>query len=144
MIAVESNILVYSHRRDSPWHAAAARVVHQLWAGAEPWAIPWPSIHEFLSVSTNPRIYRPSTTLAVAVSQVREWMESPSLRLLGESTGYFDRLEAVLKEGAVTGGMVHDARIAALCLHHGVSELLTADRDFSRFPSLKSRNPLVG
>ncbi len=38
---------------------------------------------------------------------------------------------------------VHDARIAAICLAHGVSELWTADRDFSRFPELKARNPLV-
>jgi predicted nucleic acid-binding protein len=27
-----------------------------------------------------------------------------------------------------TGSKVHDARIAALCLQHGVKELLTADR----------------
>lgn len=42
-----------------------------------------------------------------------------------------------------TGAMVHDGRIAALCLHHGVSELWTADRDFSRFATLAVRNPLV-
>jgi predicted nucleic acid-binding protein len=36
---------------------------------------------------------------------------------------------------------VHDARIAALCLHHGIDELLTADRDFGRSPL--PRNPLV-
>ena len=34
-------------------------------------------------------------------------------------------------------------RIAAICVGHGVRELLTADRDFSRFPSLTTRNPLV-
>jgi len=39
---------------------------------------------------------------------------------------------------------VHDARIAALCLHHRVDELWSADRDFSRFPELRIRNPLVG
>ena len=39
--------------------------------------------------------------------------------------------------------MVHDARIAALCLSHGVRELWSADRDFSRFPALRTRNPLV-
>jgi uncharacterized protein len=39
--------------------------------------------------------------------------------------------------------MVHDARIAALCLTHGVREFLTADRDFSRFPALRARNPLI-
>jgi predicted nucleic acid-binding protein len=41
------------------------------------------------------------------------------------------------------GAQVHDARIAALCLHHGVTELWTADRDFGRFPELRTRNPLI-
>jgi hypothetical protein len=39
--------------------------------------------------------------------------------------------------------MIHDARIAALCIHHGVQELWTADHDFSRFASLKTHNPLA-
>ena len=38
--------------------------------------------------------------------------------------------------------MIHDARIAAICLHNGVTELWTADRDFSRFKPLKTVNPL--
>jgi len=41
------------------------------------------------------------------------------------------------------GGAIHDARIAALCLYHGVTELWSADRDFTRFPALAVRNPLV-
>jgi predicted nucleic acid-binding protein len=40
--------------------------------------------------------------------------------------------------------MVHDARIAALCQQHGVRELWSADRDFSRFQGLAVVNPLVG
>jgi uncharacterized protein len=43
----------------------------------------------------------------------------------------------------VIGPQVHDARVAALCRVHGVRELWTADRDFSRFPGLAVRNPLV-
>jgi len=45
--------------------------------------------------------------------------------------------------GLVTGPQVHDARVAALCQLHGVRELWTADRDFSRFAGLVVRNPLV-
>jgi hypothetical protein len=45
--------------------------------------------------------------------------------------------------GNIAGPLVHDARIAAICLQHGVRELWTADRDFSRFPQLKTVNPLV-
>jgi predicted nucleic acid-binding protein len=49
-----------------------------------------------------------------------------------------------MSAGRIAGPRVHDARIAALCLSHGVRELLTADRDFGRFPSLSCSNPLVG
>jgi predicted nucleic acid-binding protein len=49
----------------------------------------------------------------------------------------------LLARGNIVGGRIHDARIAALCLHHGVRELWTADRDFSMFPQLKTHNPLV-
>jgi predicted nucleic acid-binding protein len=40
--------------------------------------------------------------------------------------------------------MVHDARVAAICIAHGVNEFWTVDRDFSRFPDLPTRNPLLG
>lgn len=39
--------------------------------------------------------------------------------------------------------MIHDVRIAALCLTHGVIELWSAGRDFGRFPALRTRNPLA-
>jgi len=47
-------------------------------------------------------------------------------------------------EGKIAGPQVHDARIAALCRDHGVHELWSADRDFSRFAGLAVVNPLVG
>jgi uncharacterized protein len=62
---------------------------------------------------------------------------------LSETAGYWPVLQRLLLSGQITGAKVHDARIAALCLSHGVSELWSADRDFSRFPDLKTRNPLV-
>jgi hypothetical protein len=71
-------------------------------------------------------------------------MESPTLVLLAESEGYWSELRSLLEQGRVSGAMVHDARVAAICRDHGVRELWTADRDFSRFPSLTTRNPLVG
>lgn len=144
MIAIDTNLLVYAHREEMPWHAAALSKLRALAEGRAPWAIPWPSIHEFLAVVTHPRIFAPATPLPRALDQIAAWLESPSLVLLSESTGYWERLLGVLLKGRVAGGQIHDARIAALCLHHGVAELWTADRDFSRFPAVKTRNPLVG
>jgi hypothetical protein len=143
MIAVDTNLLVYAHRKDSYWHAAAEPAVRALAEGPAPWAIPWPCLHEFLAIVTHPRIYAPPTPHAAAAAQVEAWLASPSLVLLGEGPGSWDALKRVLHASKARGGQVHDARVAALCLHHRASELWTADRDFSRFSGLAARNPLV-
>jgi toxin-antitoxin system PIN domain toxin len=142
LIAVDTNVLVYAHRRDSRWHEQALRTVETLANGRDAWAIPWPCVHEFYSIVTHPRIYDPPSTSAQALAQLRAWRESPSLSLLAEDEEYWSVFESVLAKAPVAGPGVHDARIAALCLRHGVSELLTADRDFSRLPMLAVANPL--
>lgn len=144
MIAVDTNLLVYAHRRECEWHDRAAESIRELAEGRSAWAIPWPSVHEFLAVVTHPRIWDPPTPVEAALGQVSAWLESPSLTLLSEVPDYWSALSTVLGNGRITGPRVHDARIAALCLAHGVRELWTADRDFSRFPTLSAVNPLAG
>ena len=70
------------------------------------------------------------------------WLESPVAELLTETHEHWSALNELLVSGRVRGSMVHDARVAALCMAHGVTEFWTADRDFSRFPGLFTRNPL--
>jgi len=144
LIAVDTNLLVYAHREDSAWHEVAHARVAGLAESRAAWAIPWPCLHEFLAVVTHPRIYDPPTPLRVALKQVDAWLEAPSVLLLSESEGYWPELRAALEAGRIAGPQVHDARVAALCRLHGVRELWTADRDFSRFPDLNVRNPLAG
>jgi uncharacterized protein len=128
---------------DGPWHTEASTAVRDLAEGRAAWAIPWPCVHEFLAIVTHPKIFNPPTPTRKALAQVDAWLASPSVIPLGESAGYWKELQAALTGGKITGPRVHDARIAALCSHHGVTELWTADRDFSRFPDLRTRNPLV-
>lgn len=144
MIAVDTNVLVYAHREDSPFHEAASRCVAALAEGPASWAIPWPCLHEFLAIVTHPRIYAPPTPLPRALDQVDAWLESPTLALLTESVAHWPALRALLADGRITGAQVHDARIAALCQQHGIRELWSADRDFSRFSGLAVVNPLIG
>jgi toxin-antitoxin system PIN domain toxin len=143
MIALDTNVLVYAHRRDSEWHGPAVDVVRRLAEGSDPWAVPWPCIHEFLAVVTHPRIYDPPSGMPAALDQVLAWIESPTLTLLTEGPGYHEHLSRMVLISRVAGARVHDARVAALCTYHGVRELWSADRDFSRFPDLEVRNPLL-
>lgn len=143
MIAIDTNILLYAHREDSDWHRVAYQKLRTVAEGNAHWAIPWPCIHEFLAIATHPRIYQPPTPRSAALDQVDAWLESPAVVLLAESSGYWPMLIDAIKTSRVSGPLVHDARVAALCRQHGVRELWSADRDFNRFPNLTVRNPLV-
>jgi toxin-antitoxin system PIN domain toxin len=144
MIAIDTNILVYAHREDSPWHDRARQALVRLAEGRAAWALPWPCAHEFFAIVTHPRIYKTPTPPAVAIEALDRLFDAPRLTLLAEGPAYWPEMRRVLTAGRIAGAIVHDARIAALCLVHGVRELWTADRDFSRFPELVVRNPLVG
>jgi uncharacterized protein len=143
VIAVDTNLLVYAHRADSTFHAESRALIESLAAEADAWAIPWPCIHEFLAVVTNPRIFKTPTPLDAALAEIRGLHDSAGAEWLAEGAGYLDRLETIAVAARIQGGAIHDARIAAICLFHGVQELWSADRDFSRFPALRVRNPLV-
>jgi len=143
VIAVDTNLLVYAHRADAQFHGVARELVEALAQGAAAWAIPWPCAHEFVAVVTNARIFKKPTPVETALRQLRALVSLPGVALLAETDGYLERLEEVALRARSSGGAIHDARIAAICLHHGVSELLSADRDLSRFPALRTRNPLM-
>jgi toxin-antitoxin system PIN domain toxin len=143
MIAVDTNVLVYSHRTDSPFHEAARTLIEALRNQPANWAIPWPCIHEFMAIVTHPRIFKTPTPIETSFACVDAWLAPGNLELIGESGTYLDKLREMALAAKLKGARIHDARIAALCLHHGVSELWSADRDFSGFPQLKVRNPLV-
>jgi toxin-antitoxin system PIN domain toxin len=144
VIALDTNVLVYAHRRDSKFHALAFEVVEELAQGGVPWAIPWPCLHELYAIITHRRIFQPPSSRSQARKQIDAWLKSPTLQLLSEAGDHWSVLRRLVDDGKIEGPMVHDARVAAICLANGVTELWTADRDFTRFPQLSTRNPLVG
>lgn len=144
MIALDTNLLVYAFDRGSPDHAAAREAVTRVVESPE-WALPWSVVHEYLRVVTRPpRGASRRVPLPTAIDSVDALLAAPGVQLLAEPAGYWSRFQALAARSDVTGRLIFDARIAATCLAHGVSELWTADKDFGRFPELRTRNPLVG
>ncbi len=144
MIAVDTNILVYAHRKEMPHHERARLLVAGLASRPERWGIPWPCVAEFYAVVTHARLWQgAASTPAQALRQIGAWVGSPSVSLLAETDETWRCLEGLVERAPVRGAAIHDARIAAICESHGVAELYTADRDFSRFPGLRSTNPFA-
>ena len=142
MIAIDTNILVYSHRKDSKFHSAASMRLKEIAESGLDWCIPWPCLHEFLSIVTHPKVYQPPSPNKKAVDQIELWMESPTLRLIGEGPSYWSKFRPLALLDKIHGPVFHDARIGAICLENGVTVLLSADRDFSKIPGVRVENPL--
>ena len=143
MRAVDTNILVYAEITSSQHHDVACDLLALLAEDVRPWAIPWPCIYEFLRIVTHPRVFHPPVPLEHALEDLDRILGSPSLVLLHEMSRHAELMRNVLVDSGATGNLVHDAHIAALCIEHGVNELLTGDRDFARFSGLSIVNPFA-
>jgi toxin-antitoxin system PIN domain toxin len=143
MIAVDTNLLIYAHREDADFHHRALSALLDLAESGNRWSIPWPCLHEFLAITTHPRIFTPPSPMATALEAIDVWISSPGCEMIGEEPGYFEVLRKLTTEGKIAGPAIHDTRIAAICIHHGVQTLWTADRDFSRFGALRTHNPIA-
>ena len=143
MIAVDTNILVYAHRAESPFHAQAFDCLKSLAEGRQPWGIPVSCLHEFLSVVTNPKVFNPPSNFEQALAQIDAWLASPQALVLHSGSQHWRILSDLTRKAKLQGGQFHDARIAAICIENSVSVLWSADRDFGRFKALKTVNPLV-
>ena len=141
MIAVDTNILIYAVRDESPFYRQAVKLVTSLAENGPPWAIPWPCAYEFLRVVTHPKLFAPPSTVEDALDRLEHFRQAPSLVMLGDGPGHFRHMLGAMRESGATGNLVHDAHIGALYMEHGVSELYTMDPDFSRFPGLKIIRP---
>lgn len=137
MIAVDTNVLIYAHRRECPLHERALRRISDIAESDAPWGLPVFCLAEFVRVVTHLRVFSPPSALAAALEFLDQLLHSPSVRVLLPTAGYPFAFQEACTSAAVRGNLAFDAQIAALCHEHGVDQLLTADRDFARFPALR-------
>lgn len=137
MIAVDTNVLVYAHRREMAKHPQALALLTDLAEGDAPWGLPVFVVNEFLRVVTHRRVFPVPTTRSVATGVISALVASPTARVLHPGGRYLKLLEQTIEEGDAQGNLVLDAAIVALCREHGVDTVVTANKDFHRFPSVK-------
>ncbi len=130
MIAVDTNILIFAHREEFPQHADAVGRLTELAEGAAPWGVPVFCLGEFMRVVTHRKILTPPSSTQQAAAFIDALLTSDSFRLLLPDTAYWTELRSLVIAQRVSGNLMFDAQIAAICLRHG-AVLLTHDRDFT-------------
>ncbi len=141
--AVDVNILIYGFNRDSEYHVKASRFIEHVAAQNETWAMPWPTVHAFLRITTHIGILAKPLSPENAWDAIDQIISLPQVQLISEDheefRNYYERL---IRSMHLRGNAIPDAHIAALLHVHGVSVLYTNDRDFLKFKGVKIVNPL--
>lgn len=142
MILIDANLLLYAYNPSFPLHRPARRWLEDAFSGSDLVRLGWLTIVAFLRIGTNARAFEHPLTTNEAVRIVEEWIAQPTIDLLGPGERHWEIFAELLTATQARGPVVTDAHLAALAIEHGAT-LCTTDRDFTRFPRLRTLNPLA-
>jgi toxin-antitoxin system PIN domain toxin len=113
----------------------------RLATGPEPFALSVLALAALVRITTNPRIFRPPSTLDQVFAFVGELVRRPTARVVAPGPEHFAIFERLCRDSKAAGKLGGDAQQAALAIEHGCT-LVTTDSDFDRFSGLRWRHPL--
>lgn len=142
MITIDTNILIYAVNRDAPLHARAKRWLETALSGKETVAFSWNVLLAFVRLTTRPGLFRNPLSPDTAFDLVQSWLGQPFVTVIHPGPHHLTLLRELLQPSGTGGNLTSDAHLAALAIEHE-AELCTSDTDFSRFPRLIWRNPLL-
>jgi uncharacterized protein len=137
---LDVNIVLAAHRGDHPQHRPVRAWFDETLAGDEPFAVPdliWAS---FLRLATNRRIFEVPTPRAEAFAFIDATCAQPRHLRLTPGPRHLALLRDLCDEADATGDLIPDAVIGAVAVEYSC-ELVTLDRDFARFPSVRHLRP---
>ncbi|MCA1568711.1 MAG: type II toxin-antitoxin system VapC family toxin [Acidobacteria bacterium] len=139
---VDTNLLLRSAQPSHPMHADATRAVGQFLAGGEILSVIPQNIIEYWAVATRP-VAANGLGLSVEETAVEVARLKSIFRILTDNAAIFSEWEGLVGKDGVKGKEVHDARIVAAMLAHGVTRLLTFNTDdFKRYTQITAINPV--
>ncbi len=138
---VDANILLYAVDSDSRFHDAARGWLENAINGTRRVGIPWQSLTSFVRIATHPRALREPLSPVEAWAFVEEWLDAPVTWAPEPGRAHREILGGLIEDLGLTGNLVPDAVLAALCLEHGLT-MVSADSDFARFPAVRWLNPV--
>jgi uncharacterized protein len=142
VILIDANLLLYAYDSGAAEHDASREWLEATLSGSQLVRFAWLTLWAFLRIATNPRVYERPLTATEALDAVAAWLVQPVAGVLDPGERHLDVLSDLTRDGQTIGPMMMDAVLAAIAVEHGAT-LYTTDRDFSRFPRLKWKNPLA-
>lgn len=140
MYLLDVNVVLAAHRDDHPHHPLTRPWFDALLAGDDQFTVPMTVWASFLRLATNRRIFPVPTPLADAFEFLEATCAQPHHLHTHPGERHLTLLRKCCEEADAVGDLVPDAVIAAIALEHGC-EVVTLDRDFARFTSIRHHRP---
>jgi predicted nucleic acid-binding protein len=143
MIALDTNLLVYAHREGAPEHQAARAAIFEALNDSRGWGICLPSIAEFWSIVTHPRIPGGPSSSRVVTHFFHSLITQGRGHIWTPGPGFGQRLLRWAASLKIQGKRIFDLQIALIALEHGAQEIWTHDSHFVSVPTVKVHDPLA-
>ncbi len=142
MIIPDTNLLLYATISGFPQHEVARRWWEKTLSSGESFGLVAPVALGFVRLATSRRLLENPMPPQVATGHVRSWLNRPAAVFLPATTDVLLRALDLLDSVGAAGNLTTDAEIAA----HAVGRdavVATNDADFTRFPGVRTVNPLT-
>jgi toxin-antitoxin system PIN domain toxin len=140
MLLLDVNVVLAAHRGDHPHHRPVRAWFDELLRGEGRFTVPVTVWASFLRLATNRRIFPVPTPLAEAFAFIDAVRTQPRHVPVSPGNRHLELLARCCTEADAVGDLVPNAVLAAIALEHGL-EIVTLDRDFARFPSVRHHPP---
>src|SRR5438067_1374672 len=116
--AIDTNILIYTSNRRSPFRTAASQFLANATTGIDLLFLALPVIFGYLRIVTHPGILSEPLTPEEAEAIIEMLLSFPNVRVLPEDETVWQTYRSVVADVTVRGDLVPDAYLAALLRHH--------------------------
>ena len=140
MKLVDANVLLYAVNEDAPRHCESRRWLDGALSGEATVAFAWIALLAFLRLSTKRNLFANPLSPTEAIERVEEWLAQPSATLVEPTARHLGIVRELLEPLGTGGNLVNDAHLAALALEFHC-QIVSFDRDFSRFAGVKLETP---
>ena len=143
-VALDTNILIYAHFQDSPYHEKTRLFLKRLLEKPDSYYMSWQIYYEYIRLVTHPKILKQPLSAEQAMNDIGLYQKDSRCIFLQETKSHSKIfIEIVRAFPTLKGNLIHDAHYATLLKEHGVQKIVTADMDFKKFDFLEVINPIV-
>ena len=138
MYLLDVNVVLAAHRDDHSSHATVRLWFEAMLTGDDDFTVPVAVWASFLRLATHRRVFEVPTLVADAFVFLDAVRAQPNHVSTAPGPRHLALLRTLCGEAGASGDLMPDAVIGAIAVEHAC-EVVTLDRDFARFPSVRHR-----